>query len=72
MRRIITYFVNYPKAINILVLFFIVYGTAGTLALKSSFYPLIDPKFIEISAANNKALNFLSTLILNKINIGKQ
>ena len=50
MRRIITYFVNYPKAINILVLFFIVFGTAGTLALKSSFYPLIDPKFIEISA----------------------
>jgi multidrug efflux pump subunit AcrB len=50
VRRIITYFVNYPKAINILVLFFIVFGTAGTLALKSSFYPLIDPKFIEISA----------------------
>ncbi len=50
MRRIITYFVNYPKAINILVLFFIVFGTAGTLALKSSFYPLIDPKFIEITA----------------------
>ncbi len=50
MRRIITYFVNYPKAINILVLFFIVFGTAGTLALKSSFYPLIEPKFIEISA----------------------
>ena len=50
MRRLITYFVNYPKAINILVLFFIVFGTAGTLALKSSFYPLIDPKFIEISA----------------------
>ena len=50
MRRLITYFVNYPKAVNILVLFFIVFGTAGTLALKSSFYPLIDPKFIEISA----------------------
>ena len=50
MRRLITYFVNYPKAINILVLFFIVFGTAGTLALKSSFYPLIDAKFIEISA----------------------
>tara|TARA_B100000963_G_scaffold352366_1_gene365435 strand:+ start:9777 stop:13010 length:3234 start_codon:yes stop_codon:yes gene_type:complete len=50
VRRLITYFVNYPKAINILVLFFIVFGTAGTLALKSSFYPLIDAKFIEISA----------------------
>ena len=63
MRRLITYFVNYPKAINILVLFFIVFGTAGTLALKSSFYPLIDAKFIEISASalgwdkrNNKGI----------------
>ena len=50
MRNIIAYFVKYPKAVNILVLFFIVFGVSGVLALKSSFFPLIDSKFISINA----------------------
>ena len=50
MRKIITYFVKYPKAVNILVMFFIVFGISGVIALKSSFFPLIDSKFISINA----------------------
>jgi len=50
VRKIITYFVKYPKAVNILVMFFIVFGISGVIALKSSFFPLIDSKFISINA----------------------
>ena len=50
MRKIIRYFVTYPKAVNILILFFIVFGTAGIISLNSSFFPLIDSKFISINA----------------------
>ena len=50
MRKIISYFVRYPKAVNILVMFFIVFGISGVIALKSSFFPLIDSKFISINA----------------------
>ncbi len=50
MRNIITYFVKYPKAVNILVLFFFVFGISGVVMLKSSFFPLIDSKFISINA----------------------
>tara|TARA_B100001758_G_scaffold34104_1_gene25382 strand:- start:1329 stop:4568 length:3240 start_codon:yes stop_codon:yes gene_type:complete len=50
VRNIIAYFVKYPKAVNILVMFFIVFGVSGVLALKSSFFPLIDSKFISINA----------------------
>ena len=50
MRKIIAYFVKYPKAVNILVMFFIVFGVSGVIALKSSFFPLIDSKFISINA----------------------
>ena len=50
MRKIIRYFITYPKAVNILILFFIVFGTAGIISLNSSFFPLIDSKFISINA----------------------
>ena len=50
MRNIIAYFVRYPKTVNILILFFVVFGVAGIINLKSSFFPLIDSKFISINA----------------------
>ena len=50
MRKIIRYFVTYPKAVNILIMFFVVFGIAGIISLKSSFFPLIDSKFISIDA----------------------
>ena len=51
MRSIIKYFVNHKIPVNILIIFFIVFGIAGTLALKSSFFPLIKPKYISINFA---------------------
>ncbi len=51
MREIIKYFVNHKIPVNILIIFFIVFGIAGTLALKSSFFPLIKPKYISINFA---------------------
>jgi multidrug efflux pump subunit AcrB len=50
VRNIIAYFVRYPKTVNILILFFVVFGVAGIINLKSSFFPLIDSKFISINA----------------------
>ena len=51
MKEIIKYFVNHKIPVNILIIFFIVFGVAGTLALKSSFFPLINPKYISINFA---------------------
>ena len=51
MKGIIKYFVNHKIPVNILIIFFIVFGIAGTLALKSSFFPLIKPKYISINFA---------------------
>ena len=50
MKNIIRYFVNHSIPVNILILFFIIFGIAGTISLKSSFFPLISPKFITINA----------------------
>ena len=49
MRKIISYFINYPKAVNIIILFFIFFGIAGIISLKSSFFPLIDSNFVSIN-----------------------
>ena len=51
MRGIIKYFVDHKIPVNILIIFFIIFGIAGTLALKSSFFPLIKPKYISINFA---------------------
>ena len=51
MREIIKYFVDHKIPVNILIIFFVVFGIAGTLALKSSFFPLIKPKYISINFA---------------------
>ena len=49
MRKIISYFINYPKAVNIIILFFIFFGIAGIISLKSSFFPLIDSNFVSVN-----------------------
>jgi len=51
VRGIIKYFVDHKIPVNILIIFFIIFGIAGTLALKSSFFPLIKPKYISINFA---------------------
>ncbi|NOQ91804.1 MAG: MMPL family transporter [Flavobacteriaceae bacterium] len=49
MRKIITYFIKYPIAVNIIILAFIVFGYIGAKSMKSSFFPLTDSKNITIS-----------------------
>ncbi|MGK0378662.1 MAG: multidrug efflux pump subunit AcrB, partial [Patiriisocius sp.] len=49
MRKLIEYFIRYHVAVNVIVLAFFVFGIAGALSLKSSYFPLIDSKNISIN-----------------------
>ncbi len=49
MKKIITYFIKYPVAVNVIILAFIVFGLLGALSLKSSFFPLMESKIISIN-----------------------
>jgi multidrug efflux pump subunit AcrB len=49
MRKIIEYFIKYHVAVNVIVIMFAVFGIVGALSLKSSFFPLVDSKNININ-----------------------
>lgn len=49
MRKLIEYFIRYHVAVNVIVLAFFVFGMAGALSLKSSFFPLVDSQNININ-----------------------
>ena len=49
MKKIITYFIKYPVAVNVMILAFIIFGLVGALSMKSSFFPLSDSQLIRIS-----------------------
>ncbi|MDO6817609.1 efflux RND transporter permease subunit [Zobellia sp. 1_MG-2023] len=49
MRNIISYFIKYHVAVDVFVLAFMVFGIAGALSLKSSYFPLSDSKNISIN-----------------------
>ena len=49
MKKIITYFIKYPVAVNVMILAFIAFGLVGALSMKSSFFPLVDSQLIRIS-----------------------
>ncbi|PCJ98768.1 MAG: RND transporter [Flavobacteriaceae bacterium] len=49
MRKLIAYFIKYHVAVNVIIIAFFVFGVVGFLTLKSSFFPLIDSKNINIS-----------------------
>ena len=51
MRKIISYFIKYGVAVNVLILGFFLFGVFGMLQLKSSYLPLQDPKNISINIA---------------------
>ena len=51
MKKIITYFIKYPAAVNVVILGFVVLGITGILSLKSSFFPLNESRIISISVA---------------------
>ena len=49
MKKIITYFIKYPVAVNLMLLAFFVFGILGAFSMKSSFFPLVDSQLIRIS-----------------------
>ncbi|WP_340199962.1 efflux RND transporter permease subunit [Ascidiimonas sp. W6] len=51
MRKIISYFIKYHVAVNVVILAFLVFGLIGMWSLKSSFFPLVESKIINITIA---------------------
>lgn len=51
MRKIISYFIKYEVAVNVVILAFAIFGIVGALQMKSSFFPLEESKIINISIA---------------------
>ena len=49
MRKIISYFINFPVAVNIFIIAFVIFGFIGVSSMKSSFFPLTDSQLINIS-----------------------
>jgi len=49
MRNIISHFIKYPTAGNVLIIGFILLGSIGMLSLKSSYFPLNESRIISIS-----------------------
>ena len=51
MRRVISYFIKYSVAVNVVLIGFVLFGVFGILQLKSSYLPLQDAKNISINIA---------------------
>jgi multidrug efflux pump subunit AcrB len=49
MKKIISYFIKFPVAVNVILLAFIVFGFVGAMSMKSSFFPLTDSQNISIN-----------------------
>ena len=49
MKKLITYFIKFPVAVNILMISIIVFGLFGVLKMKSSFFPLNETRNISIN-----------------------
>ncbi|OAD46557.1 efflux RND transporter permease subunit [Polaribacter atrinae] len=49
MRKLITYFIKYPVAVNVFIIAFVAFGLVGAFSMKSSFFPLTDSELINIS-----------------------
>lgn len=49
MRKVISYFIKYPVAVNVIIMAFILFGIVGARSMRSSFFPLTDANRISIS-----------------------
>ena len=49
MKKVISYFIKFPVAVNVMILAFIGFGLVGALSIKSSFFPLTDSRLIRIN-----------------------
>ena len=49
MKSVISYFIKYHVAVNVIIIAFAIFGIMGAFSLKSSFFPLTDSKNIFIN-----------------------
>ncbi|WP_420571154.1 efflux RND transporter permease subunit [Kordia sp.] len=49
MRKLIAYFIKHSVAVNIVIAVFVAFGLYGAFTLKSSFFPLVDSKNVNIN-----------------------
>ncbi len=49
MKKIISYFIKYDVAVNVVIFAFLLFGAIGILNMRSSFFPLIDSQIITIN-----------------------
>jgi len=49
VRKLISYFIKYEVAVNVVILAFAIFGLVGVFSLNSSFFPLEDSRIINIS-----------------------
>jgi multidrug efflux pump subunit AcrB len=49
MKKIISYFIKYPVAVNIIVIAFLLFGYFGYSGLKTSFFPQLQSNIVTIS-----------------------
>lgn len=49
MKKIISYFIKFPVAVNVTIIAFFVFGMIGALSMKSSFFPLTESRLIRIN-----------------------
>ena len=49
MKKVISYFIKYHVAVNVIIIAFFIFGLVGAKSLKSSFFPLTDSKNILVS-----------------------
>jgi len=49
LRKLISYFIKYEVAVNVVILAFVIFGLVGVFSLNSSFFPLEESRIINIS-----------------------
>lgn len=51
MKKLISYFIKYSVSVNIIIIAFLIFGFIGMRSLKSSFFPLVPSKLINVKVA---------------------
>lgn len=51
MRKVISYFIKYHVAVNVIIIAFFIFGIVGAFSLKSSFFPLTESRNVLITIA---------------------
>jgi multidrug efflux pump subunit AcrB len=49
MKKLVSYFIKFPVAVNVMILAFVVFGILGAKTILSSYFPLTDSKLIRIN-----------------------